>query len=49
MVFQVPHHIKVFPPAVQYFETGLLAITTDFAIMKRDGVAQPRATPDQVF
>ena len=49
MVFQVPHHIKVLPPAVQNFKAGLLLITTDFAIMKRYGVAQSRATPYQFF
>jgi hypothetical protein len=47
MVFQIPHHIKVFPPAIQDFEAGLLLITTDFAIMKRYGAAQSRATPYQ--
>ena len=49
MVFQVPHHIKVFPPAIQDFEAGLLLITTDFTIVKWYGVAQPRATPYQFF
>jgi hypothetical protein len=49
MVLQIPHHIKVFPPAVQNFEAGLLLITTDFAIMKRYGVAQSRATPYQLI
>ena len=49
MVLQIPHHVKVFPPAVQNFEAGLLVIAADFAIMKRYGVAQPRATPHQFF
>ena len=49
MVLHILHHVKVFPPAVQNFEAGLLVITTDFAIMKRYGVAKPRATPYQFF
>ena len=47
MVLQVPHHIKMLPPAVQNFKAGLLMITTDFTIMKRYVVAQSRATPYQ--
>jgi len=49
MVFQIPHHIKVFPPAIQDFEAGLLLITTDFAIVKRYGAAQSRAAPYQLI
>jgi len=49
MIFQIPHHIKVLPPAIQDFKAGLLLIATDFAVMKRHGVAQPRATPHQFF
>ena len=47
MVFQIPHHIKVLPPAIQNFEAWLLLIATDFTIVKWHGVAQPRATPHQ--
>jgi len=49
MVFQVPHHIKVLPPAVQDFEAGLLLITADFAVVKRYVAAQSWATPYQFF
>jgi uncharacterized membrane protein len=47
MVFQIAHHIKVFPPAVQNFKAWLLVVTTDLAIMTWYGVAQARATPYQ--
>ena len=47
VVFQILHHIEMFPPAIQNFKTGLLVVTTDFTIIKRYGVAQSRATPYQ--
>jgi hypothetical protein len=47
MVLQIPHHIKVFPPAVENFKTGLLLVTAGFAVMKRYGAAQSRAAPYQ--
>ena len=49
IVLQILHHIEVLPPAIQNFKTGLLVVTTNFAIIKWYGVAQSWATPYQAF
>lgn len=49
MIFQIPDDIKVLPPAVQDFKTGLLMVAAYFAVLKRYGIAQSRATPHQFW
>jgi hypothetical protein len=49
IIFQILHHIKVLPPAIQNFKAGLLFVTTDLAVMERYGVTQSGATPHQMF
>jgi hypothetical protein len=47
IVLQILHHIKVFPPAVYNLKAGLLVVTAEFTVIKRYGIAQSGATPQQ--